>query len=183
MFRTIGGISPCIEKPGFKRTVLRPVPNYRMKNAKMTYASAAGTYRTGWEVQDLTHVRLCVEVPFDAEAELQLPLAKADTILPWSGKELGEERRVILPAGSYELTYETDAPIVRIFTADDALMDIMSDDLAWAALLKAIPGIEQAGVIGAERSLRELMMQYGGDAANGILEQINRILMEAALQE
>ena len=62
-------------------------------------------------------------------------------------------------------------------------MDIMSDDLAWAALLKAIPGIEQAGVIGAERSLRELMMQYGGDAANGILEQINRILMEAALQE
>ena len=183
MFRTIGGISPCLEKPGFKRAVLRPVPNYRMKNAQMTYASAAGTYRTGWEVQDLTHIRLCVEVPFDAEAELQLPLAKADTILPWSGKELGEERRVILPAGSYELTYETDAPIVRIFTADDALMDIMSDDLAWAALLKAIPGIEQAGVIGAERSLRELMMQYGGDAANGILEQINRILMEAALQE
>ena len=183
MFRTIGGISPTAEQPGFKCAVLRPIPNYHLKKAQMCYASPAGTFKTSWEVQDLNHVRLCVEVPFDAQAQLQLPLAKADTVLPWTGEALGESRCVNLTAGSYELVYETDKPLVRILTVDDKLLDIIQDEPAKAALRKIFPAIDQAGGVLVLRTPRELMSEFykGMPQIDETLEMINQALREAAL--
>ena len=111
MYRTIGGISPCMEQPSFKRAVLRPVPDCRIGSASMVYPSPAGIYKTQWKVIDGTHVELSVTVPFDATARLEPPYAKADTVLPWTGKALGEERCAELTAGSYSLIYQTDRPV------------------------------------------------------------------------
>ncbi|MBQ9644659.1 MAG: family 78 glycoside hydrolase catalytic domain [Lachnospiraceae bacterium] len=186
MFRTIAGLnaSGSIEEPGFKKARIRPIPNWRLQCAAAEYTSPAGKYNVSWEVKDMTHVHLQVTVPFDAEAVLELPLAKAGTVLPWSGEVLGEARCTRLQAGSYELTYETDATLVRIYTAGDRIEDIFEEPAALAAVQTVLPGIEQAAGFMRMSPLEAVILERLGDneQSHALLDQVNAALKESALK-
>ena len=99
MWRTMAGLNPCVEQPGFKRAVLRPVVDGKTGWLEAEYASVSGVYRVAWKVLDQRHVQLKVEIPFDCTASLELPYCK------------GAEKLELTP-GSYEYCYETDEDIV-----------------------------------------------------------------------
>ena len=86
------GISPDESAPGFKRAVIRPVADAKLKSVDATYNSAAGVYKVAWKYIDDARVSLKVEVPFDCTAKLLLPYAK--------GKKEYE-----LSAGAFTLEY------------------------------------------------------------------------------
>ena len=98
MWRTIAGINPLPDAPGFKKVLLRPVADSRLQHADAVYHSASGTYRVSWAYEDETHIRLKVTVPFDCEAELVLPQAT-------------DQETYHLEAGEFELLYEAAAPV------------------------------------------------------------------------
>ena len=184
MFRTIGGINSAEEGPGFKKATLRPVPNYDLRCASCAYPSPAGTYATSWDVIDYKHVHMSVTVPFDCTAVLYLPQAKADTILPWSGKELGSDRCVELSAGTYELTYEADDnALVTIYTVDFPVGEILDDKKVMAALMKEFPQISQLPLYMAGAPMRALLTQFMGDTPQSaaLMERLNTIMREAVL--
>lgn len=95
MFRTMAGINPTENAPGFRHALLRPVVDLQTGFVKAEYASPAGTYRIEWSVTDKGCVHLKAEVPFDCTAELILPYCK-------------ETKPILLEPGVYEYTYETE---------------------------------------------------------------------------
>ena len=129
LFETAAGISPDPERPGFKKAILRPVPNATMKSFAASLETPAGRYETAWEVVDETHVHLTVTVPFDAEAELTLPLAR-------------EKGPLSLGPGTHEYSYETEKPLMKHFSADTVLSVLLGDSEAAAVIDRELP---QAG--------------------------------------
>ena len=72
MYRYLCGLNPVEEAPGFKKAVIRPMPDARLSWAKMKLDSAAGTYRIEWKYVD-GQLHGSVTVPFDCQAQLILP--------------------------------------------------------------------------------------------------------------
>ncbi|MBE6564947.1 MAG: alfa-L-rhamnosidase RamA [Ruminococcaceae bacterium] len=103
MYRTMAGLNPCEEAPGFKKVEIRPIPDKRFDFVRCSYDSAAGRYESGWKREgDATVYTLTI--PFDAQAEFVLP-QKAERVT-LNGKncaELTEQGRVTLAAGVYEI--------------------------------------------------------------------------------
>ena len=82
MYRTMCGINPSEEAPGFRRIVLRPVPDARLSFAKAAFHSPMGMIESGWELEDGGKtIRYSFTVPFGAEADLWLPGERAPMLL------------------------------------------------------------------------------------------------------
>ena len=82
MYRTMCGINPSEEAPGFRRIVLRPVPDARLSFAKAAFHSPMGMIESGWELEDGGKtIRYSFTVPFGAEADLWLPGESAPMLL------------------------------------------------------------------------------------------------------
>ena len=146
MWQTIAGISPCEEEPGFRRAVLRPVPDYSLQHAEAVYHSPAGTWRIEWEVLDADTVRVLAEVPFNCTGKL---------LLPWSDTAEKE-----LEPGTYEFICHCTEPLKKSYSVDSRVCDILDDPEA-AAL---VPDL--ARVPGHLRSLtvRQAIMEFAKDA-------------------
>ena len=51
MYRTIAGIAPDVKAPGFRKMILAPKPDRRLKWVKAEYRSAAGLIRSAWRYE------------------------------------------------------------------------------------------------------------------------------------
>jgi alpha-L-rhamnosidase len=108
MYRYMCGIQPKEEAPGFKRVLLRPMPDARFDHASAWYNSAAGKYVSGWKKTE-TGMEYEVTVPFDAEAEFILEdRGSAVTLNGEPCAALAETGRITLPAGSYTVAVTTE---------------------------------------------------------------------------
>lgn len=72
MYRNLCGLNPAEDGAGYKKAVIRPMPDPRLRSAKMSMDSAAGKYEIEWNYDgDKLHFRFTI--PFDCEAKLLLP--------------------------------------------------------------------------------------------------------------
>jgi len=94
MYRYMAGLQPLEDTPGFRKVRVAPLPDSRIGSLEMRYQSAAGTYRVKWALHEEGEFHLEVEIPFNCEAELDLPCTP---------KELSTPR--ILTAGTYQFSY------------------------------------------------------------------------------
>ncbi len=72
MYRNMAGICPSDEAPGYKRAVIRPMPDPRVRFVKAKMDTASGRYEAGW-AYDGEKLSYTVTVPFDCQADLLLP--------------------------------------------------------------------------------------------------------------
>ncbi len=79
VYKDVCGLNPVAEAPGYKRAVLRPMPDKRLGEAKATVETAAGRYVSGWKYEG-DRVRYTFTVPFDAEAEIVLTGANGEAV-------------------------------------------------------------------------------------------------------
>lgn len=113
--------------PGFRHAFIAPNPTPQIGFADMSYRSAAGAWKVKWEAADVTHLRLSVTVPFGCTAELTLPFSN--------------ETPLLLEAGTYEYAYETNKSMMKVWTLEDRLVDLLADHQAKAVLEQFVPGI------------------------------------------
>ncbi len=71
MYRNLCGLNPTEENPGYKKAVIRPLPDPRLRWARMEMDSASGRYEVAWRY-DGEKLSYNVTVPFDCEAQLIL---------------------------------------------------------------------------------------------------------------
>ena len=72
MWESMAGIATDTKEPGFKRIIMKPVPDKRLGYVKAEYASAAGTIKSHWQYDgDLW--KWSFTVPEGAVAEVTLP--------------------------------------------------------------------------------------------------------------
>jgi alpha-L-rhamnosidase len=73
MYRHMCGINPVECAPGFKKILLKPEPNKRLKFANGEVNTAMGKIKCGWKYNSDGSVTIEAEVPFNTTAEIILP--------------------------------------------------------------------------------------------------------------
>lgn len=118
--------------------------------------SAAGDWRVAWKILDERHLRVEIEVPFGATAEVELPLAPDAAY-----DELGGR---VLAVGTYAVEHETTESLRRMPSADWTLARLMGSPDTYRTLLRyvrhpvAVPADEAAA-----KTVRELAVRMGLD--------------------
>ena len=131
IWKTMGGIAPSEDMPGFRKAVISPVPDCRTGSVRAEYASAAGTWRIAWEVIDKDHAKMELSVPFNCTAEVRLPWAKT-----------AGDREKTLTAGEYTWEVESAVPFRTMLSADDTMQTLLEDPKSKKVLMRHFPGIE-----------------------------------------
>ncbi len=88
LWKTMAGISADTSEPGFRRIIMKPVPDRRLGFVNAEYASAAGTIKSSWKY-DKNRWNWSFTVPQGYVAEVTLP---------------GETESKEYTAGSYNLS-------------------------------------------------------------------------------
>lgn len=166
MFKTMGGISPDPEKPGFKRAIIRPIPDYRTGCAEFSYDSPAGTYHVSWKILDVSTVETNITVPFDCTALLKLPYAA----------DLPKEQE--LTAGTYHYVYHTEEPLKVDLTIDTALSVIYENKAAINALTESFPEVGMVPEHMRDVSLRQTLEKDGKTLDAATENRIRELLQE-----
>lgn len=81
MYRNLCGLNPVEEAPGYKKAVIRPMPDPRIPWAKLRLETASGEYRVEWRWQG-KELHGSVTVPFDCQGELLLPDGSSHLLHP-----------------------------------------------------------------------------------------------------
>ena len=123
MWRTMAGLNPDPDAPGFRRVILRPVPHGKLGSLQADYDSPAGRYHVDWQVEGDRKVTLHVTVPFDCEVVLRLPWAR-----DWEEKTL--------ESGSYTFELEARDSLRPTYSIKDTVGDLLEDLRARKTLLR-----------------------------------------------
>lgn len=79
VYRCVCGIEPTADAAGYKKAVIRPMPDPRLRKAVAKMDTAAGHYECGWHY-DGEAVTYHVVVPFDCCADVTLPNGTTHTL-------------------------------------------------------------------------------------------------------
>lgn len=123
VYRYAAGIRPLV--PGFQKACIAPHPDIRLPKIACSYNSVFGKYVCDWEICQDGSLNVTIEVPFNCEAELELPGY--------------EEGRQILKAGSYQFHYMPSSNYRRPYGIQTTLDRISQDEKALAILEKYVP--------------------------------------------
>ncbi len=103
LYRYMCGIHPAETDAGFKRAVLAPMPDKRIKFAQCMYESASGTYESSWNWEK-DGILFSIRIPFDAKSRFVLPFTgKKVTVNGRRCRQLEETGKKVFPAGAYEI--------------------------------------------------------------------------------
>lgn len=69
IYREVCGLNQCT--PGFKKVIIKPKLDKRLKYCKCSFQSVNGMYYVEWDMSDTT-VKVIVDIPFGCEANIQL---------------------------------------------------------------------------------------------------------------
>lgn len=157
------GLRPA--QPGYSRALIAPHPSWRMASCELEAKTAAGTYRVAWECVGDDGLRVAVEVPFGAEAEVVLPFAPDSAYAALGGHVLG--------AGNYEVTYETTEPMRRVPCVDWTPAQVMDDPVMANVVRGFMDGFEFCmATSDPTKSLRQLQSEGLGQNVDMTEEQL-----------
>ncbi|MBZ0282053.1 MAG: glycoside hydrolase family 78 protein [Anaerolineae bacterium] len=113
MYRDMCGLNPCSGEDGvtgFRHAKIAPKPDKLLQWAKARYHSAAGTYESGWHIDEAGRLTLEITIPFNASATVVLPDAYTNEILInghklREGVQIENSVELTLGAGGYKIEY------------------------------------------------------------------------------
>lgn len=86
MYQYMAGIRPCTDGAGFKKVTIAPMVDARIRQVDSVYHSAAGTYEVHWQLGEDDSLTLDIQIPFDAEAVVTLPLSHKEPLMLTAGR-------------------------------------------------------------------------------------------------
>ncbi|WP_282923791.1 alpha-L-rhamnosidase [Mediterraneibacter massiliensis] len=139
LYRDVAGLKAL--EPGFRKALITPLMNQKLKFMKMTYDSAMGTYRVAWRIKSNGRVKVEVEVPFGCTAVIGLPFYEGDVST--------------VDAGSYEFEYVPTRDLRCRYTRKTLFKDMMQDEKAMEIIDRVSPFLSQFLGSGDEEFLNE----------------------------
>ena len=151
--------------PGWKRAVIRPHPNYRLKSIDLAFDSPAGTWQITWQIHSDGSLKIKAVVPEGTTARIVLPYYPAGDFaqsLRQKTKTAADMDGVIADGltnaaadagngntagicevgpGVYEYTYLPTVDFTHPYNGDTYIQDIVKDENAVNALTSAFPGV------------------------------------------
>lgn len=105
VYRTVAGLAPDAERPGYRRVHVAPRPAVGLDRARATVRSRLGAVGIDWRLDDRV-LRLELEIPFGADAVLDLPVT-AGSRIEADGTTIANGS--VLAAGIHRLTVSEPA--------------------------------------------------------------------------
>ena len=103
LYRYVAGINPTEAAPGFKHSVLRPLPNSQLQHASASVDTPYGTLSSAWKLTD-DGKALEFTIPFNATAEIHLPDAEGAQVLE-NGRPIVFDAPLQRGSGTWRYTY------------------------------------------------------------------------------
>lgn len=173
IYNSCAGISPLEESAGFRKVRLEPLVNYKLRYLDATYPSPAGTYKIFWEIIGTDTIHIKFEIPAGCEAIVTLPYADA--------QETGWSEAQFTASGSYEFTYKANRPLVKIYTVDSALEEMLQAPDVRNVLYRELENPDKYFPFGRNFPLSETMNNHG-DGSPELFNRLNGELRKAALR-
>lgn len=103
LYRWVAGINPTESAPGFKHSILRPMPNSLLQSAKAGIDTPHGLLSSKWELME-GKIYLEFIIPFNTTAEIILPDAEGVEVLE-NGVPVNSES-ILRGSGIWKYEYE-----------------------------------------------------------------------------
>ncbi len=113
-------------QPGWRRAIVEPHINWRMKRIRVKYDSPAGRYEVAWALGEDGNLKLDVVVPDGASATVILP-------------DHPESAKCEVGAGKHSYQYRPATDHLHPFSANSRIFDVMGNDKANAAFKAIMP--------------------------------------------
>jgi alpha-L-rhamnosidase len=113
----LAGIRPDLEKPGFKRSIIKPLPAEGLDWAKASLETSYGLLSNSWNTSG-DQFRMDVIVPPNTTAELHFPVS-AEKKITESGKVIYENKMISAEVDQFRLISESDREVVIEVGAGD----------------------------------------------------------------
>ncbi len=171
------GLSYTQESKGGRMLTIAPEVNWELHQLRAVYDSPAGVYQVHWELPDIKHVKICVQVPFGCQARLVLPYARPETFTDCQNPMFADVQDgiCILTAGVYETVYETTEPLKECYSIDSPISKLLADQKVKERLCDVMP-LSQLPERYHSMSLREVAKALGREMGEEELEKIDRML-------
>lgn len=178
IFRHAAGLGFDENIPGCRRALLRPIPNWKLGEAKASYDSPAGKYEISWKVLDERHVEIRVTIPFGCEGELALPLTGKvmckDVETPVFSQ--AGDGVYILESGSYHIRYELEKSLKKNWNADMPIRELLADPEAKKVLSEFFPGAEHVPQQFLKDSVRRIKEKAHSAIDEETIERLDKAL-------
>lgn len=139
LYRDVAGLKAL--EPGFKKALITPLMNQKLKYMKMSYESPYGRYRSEWEILKDGTVKVEVEVPFGCTAVIGLPF--------------GKDEPTEVQAGVYQFEYRPLEDLRCRYTKKTLFKDMMQDPKALEIIDRISPLLQHFLGSGDEEFLHE----------------------------
>ena len=117
------------KSPGWRKVVIKPQLNYRMKKIKFSFESISGKYEISWKWID-TRFNLIVIVPYGCEAEIILPNGISHNVND----------------GKYNYECDIDRKIYCPFSIDYPIIDILKNNEGNQIIKELLPKIYEVAI-------------------------------------
>ena len=152
--------------PGWRKVMIKPQLNYRMKSISFSYESINGKYEVFWKWID-TRFNLVVTIPYGCEAEIILPNGMSHNV----------------KHGKYNYECDIHKKIYSPFTIDTPIIDIIKDNKGNKLIKNLLPKIydivnqkNDEIKINTIRNLNFLFkLNYTSDIINKCNEELSKI--------
>lgn len=103
MYRSLCGLNPLEEKPGFRHASIKPRPDRRLQHAKAAFKSPYGLYESGWRYEG-DRIVYEVTIPYGAEARFEADISGDFTLNGKTVRHASGSPELNLTAGNYVIS-------------------------------------------------------------------------------
>ena len=108
--------------PGWKKVLIQPHLNYRLKKINFSYESVSGTYAISWKYDEYKFY-MNVSIPNGAEGKIILPNSTEYNVGP----------------GEYNYEYNIDGKILAPFSLDSPIFELLANEEANKVFMELLP--------------------------------------------
>lgn len=125
LYRDVAGLKAL--EPGFKKALITPLVNVKIKYMHMVYDSAYGEYKINWKIRKDGFVVADITVPFGCSAVIGLPFYD------------GNPKTFEVEAGEYHYEYLPTEDMLRRYNDKTMFKDMMHDPEAMKVIERVSP--------------------------------------------
>ena len=122
LHRIVGGLAPAA--PGYGRIEIRPRPGGGLTHARVRHRTPHGLAEVAWQLTG-SQMEVSAVVPPNTTASVTLPMSDAEPL------EVG--------SGTHRWSYQLSSATRRPLSLDSPLIELIEDEDAWIAVLRAVP--------------------------------------------
>lgn len=122
LYRWVAGITPVESAPGFKHSLLRPMPNSQLRSASARLQTPYGLLRSGWSLNEDGTIHLEFEIPFNTTARIVLPDAEGARVRE-NGRPL-QPGEIVRGSGVWQYDYVPNGKTIDRRIIPDKMPDI-----------------------------------------------------------